>query len=41
MKKEEAIEIIEQAVNAGVLKGVYSLEDMKLIVEAIKTLSCD
>lgn len=35
MNKEEAIKIIEQAINAATLKGIYSLEDMKLIVKAL------
>jgi hypothetical protein len=35
MKAEEAIKIIEEAINVATLKGIYSLEDMKLIVEAL------
>lgn len=35
MKKEEAINILEQAINAGTLKGVYSLADITVIIEAL------
>tara|TARA_R110000868_G_scaffold397563_1_gene670288 strand:- start:178 stop:297 length:120 start_codon:yes stop_codon:yes gene_type:complete len=35
MEKEEAIKIIEEAINAATLKGTYSLPDMKLIVKAL------
>jgi hypothetical protein len=38
MTQEEAKKIIEQAVNAGALKGVYSLDDMKLIIEALTVI---
>lgn len=35
MEKEKAIEIIEQALNAATLKGVYSLKDLELIFQAL------
>jgi ferric-dicitrate binding protein FerR (iron transport regulator) len=38
MGSEEAIKIIEQAINAGTLKGVYSLADMKMILTALNIL---
>jgi hypothetical protein len=38
MDKQEAIKIIEQALNAANLKGVYSLEDVKLILNALDTI---
>jgi len=38
MTQEEAVKIIEQAVNAGTLKGIYSLDDMKLIIEALTVI---
>jgi hypothetical protein len=39
MNKEEAISILEQAVNAALIKGgVYSIEDMKLILSALESI---
>jgi hypothetical protein len=38
MTQEEAVKIIEQAINAGTLKGIYSLDDMKLILEALTVI---
>jgi ferric-dicitrate binding protein FerR (iron transport regulator) len=35
---EDAIKIIEQAINAAALKGVYSLEDMKMILAALEAI---
>ena len=35
MTLEEAKQIINQAINAAILKGCYSLDDVKLIVEAL------
>lgn len=34
--KQEAINILEQAVNAANLKGVYSLADIAAIIDALK-----
>lgn len=38
MSKEEAYNILEQAVNAGLLKGVYTLPDMNAIIKALEIL---
>ena len=39
MELRDAKKIIEQAINAGMLKGVYSLEDVKFIVKALEKLN--
>lgn len=36
MNLEQAKQIISQAINAALLKGCYSLDDVKLIVEALQ-----
>lgn len=36
MNLQEAKQIISQAINAATLKGCYSLDDVKLIVEALE-----
>lgn len=38
MSKEQAIQILEQALNAATLKGVYSLLDVEQILNAIIVL---
>ena len=38
MTKQEAINILEQAVNAGNLKGIYSLADITVIIEALNCI---
>jgi hypothetical protein len=38
MTKEEALNILEQAINAGNTKGVYSLADIRLIINALDTI---
>lgn len=38
MDKEQAINIVKQALNAATLKGVYSLEDAGTILQAIAVL---
>jgi hypothetical protein len=38
MEKERAIEIIEQALNAATLKGVYTLKDVEVILQALNEL---
>jgi ferric-dicitrate binding protein FerR (iron transport regulator) len=38
MDKEKAINIIEQALNAANLKGVYSLQDIYTILQALQSL---
>jgi ferric-dicitrate binding protein FerR (iron transport regulator) len=39
MSKEKAIEILESAINAGSLKGVYSLADTSIILQALVKVS--
>ena len=39
MELKDAKKIIEQAINAGLLKGVYSLEDAKVIIQALDKLN--
>jgi hypothetical protein len=38
MTKEEAINILEQAINAGTLKGIYSLADLVAIINSLNLL---
>jgi hypothetical protein len=38
MQKEEAIKILEQALNAANLKGVFSLPDAEMIIKALITI---
>jgi 20S proteasome alpha/beta subunit len=38
MSKEKAIEILEHALNGAVQKGAYNLNDVAIILEAIKTI---
>lgn len=38
MNKQEAIKALEQAINAAVQKGVYNLNDVAIILEAIKII---
>jgi hypothetical protein len=38
MSQEQALKTLEQAINAANLKGVYSLEDIKLILTALNTI---
>ena len=35
MTKEKALQIIEQALNAANMKGVYSLSDVSMIIQAL------
>ena len=39
MSKAQAIEILENAINAGSLKGVYSLADTSVILQALAKVS--
>tara|TARA_R110000868_G_scaffold302858_1_gene563410 strand:- start:433 stop:588 length:156 start_codon:yes stop_codon:yes gene_type:complete len=39
MSKEQAIEILENAINAASLKGVYSLADSSVILKALAKVS--
>jgi hypothetical protein len=38
MDKQEAINILEQALNAANLKGVYSLADIQTILAALEII---
>jgi len=38
MEKERAIEVIEQALNAATLKGIYTLKDVEVILQALNEL---
>jgi hypothetical protein len=38
MDKNEAINILEQAINAGTTKGIFSLADMVAIIKALDTI---
>ena len=35
---KESIEIVEQAINAAFVKGVYNMQDADMILQALKTL---
>lgn len=39
MHKEEAIKIINQALDVATLKGVYSLADVAVIIKALEKLN--
>ena len=39
MTKEQAKEILEQAINAALVKGIYSLQDIKVILEAMSIVT--
>lgn len=41
MDKEKAIETIEQALNAAVQKGVYNLNDVAIIINALEIIKSD
>lgn len=41
MDKQQAIEILEQALNAATLKGVYNLNDVAHILSALNTLKAE
>jgi ferric-dicitrate binding protein FerR (iron transport regulator) len=41
MDKQEAINILEQALNAANLKGVYSLTDIQTILTALEVIKND
>ena len=38
MDKEQAIQLIEQALNAATVKGAYSLKDVETILVALKIM---
>lgn len=35
MTKEQAVQVLEQALNAATLKGVYNMTDITVIIEAL------
>jgi hypothetical protein len=39
MTKEKALQIIEQALNAANMKGVYSLSDVSMILQALSKVN--
>lgn len=39
MHKEEAIKIINQALDVATLKGVYSLADVAIIIKALEKIN--
>ena len=41
MSKEQAIKVLEQALNAAALKGVYNLRDVQMILNALSLLKQD
>ena len=41
MDKEQAIQTIEQAIDVAVKKGVYSLNDMVFIIDALNALKSE
>lgn len=41
MTKEQALALIEQALNVATTKGVYNMADVKAIVEALEKLRDD
>jgi hypothetical protein len=38
MDKEKAIEILEQAIDVATRKGIYSLQDMQIILKALSEI---
>jgi ferric-dicitrate binding protein FerR (iron transport regulator) len=38
MDKEQAIQVLEQALNAATLKGVYNLQDITHILNALQVI---
>lgn len=38
MDKNQAIEVIEQAIDVAVQKGIYSLKDMVIILDALNSI---
>lgn len=39
INKEDAINIINQAINSATLKGVYTLNDITFIIQALNKIS--
>jgi ferric-dicitrate binding protein FerR (iron transport regulator) len=41
MDKDKALQVIEQALNAATLKGVYNLNDVATILQALMQLKSE
>jgi ferric-dicitrate binding protein FerR (iron transport regulator) len=41
MDKQQSIQVIEQALNAATLKGVYNLNDVATILQALMQLKSE
>jgi len=41
MDKNQAIEVIEQAIDVAVQKGIYSLKDMIFILDALNSIKSE
>lgn len=41
MNKEQAIQILEQALNAATQKGVYNLNDVSTILQALQIIKAE
>jgi len=41
MDKNQSIEVIEQAIDVAVQKGIYSLKDMVFILDALNALKSE
>lgn len=39
LTKEQALQIIEQALNAATLKGVYNISDVSSIIQALNKIN--
>jgi ABC-type sugar transport system substrate-binding protein len=39
MTKEEAIKVLEQALNAANLKGIFTLNDASAVIQALKKVN--
>lgn len=38
MTKEQALQILDQALNGATLKGVFNLKDVAMILQALETI---
>lgn len=41
MKQEEALQVVKQAINLATKAGCYTMEEMEVIIVALKTLSSE
>ena len=41
MNKQQAIQVIERALNAANLKGVYNLQDASMILQALEVIKTE